>query len=185
MGPTCSCFVVRFVCLITAAGLLAATLYPADVHAVVEPENDVLWSVVACLQVMNVYDFAAKVAAVWQECSAVSEDVFQRIRPELSEDFNDNYRLAVRISQFEYQRLNPSVEQQLQVLGLPDPVVRQPAPRLGVCGVTSGAAVPLLQYPEAVSWAEGHVLSSSPVMLNALQVLPFWHHVAPLRMCRQ
>lgn len=125
------------------------------------------------MQVMNVYDFAAKVAAVWQECPVVTDGVFQRMRPELSEDFNENYKLAVRISQFEYHRLNPSVEQQLQVLGLPGPRVTQPAPSKGVCGITSGSEYPLLQYPEAVSWAEGHLLSSSSVMSNALQVLCF------------
>lgn len=122
---------------------------------------------------MNVYDFAAKVAAVRQECPVVTDDVFQRMRPELSEDFNENYRLAVRISQFEYHRLSPSVEQQLQVLGLPGPLVKQPAPRLGVCSVTSSAEYPLLQYPEALLWAEGNLLSSSPVMSNALQVRSF------------
>lgn len=119
---------------------------------------------------MNVYDVAAKVAAVRQECPAVTDDVFERMRLELSEDFTENYKLAVRISQFEYHRLNPGVEQQLQVLGLPSPKVTQPAPLQGVSKITPPAQYPMLQYSEATSWAEGHLLSSSPVMSNALQV---------------
>jgi hypothetical protein len=132
---------------------------------------------------MNVYDFVAKVAAVRQACPAVTEAVFQQLRQELSKDFNENYKLAVRISQFEYHRLNPSVEQQLQVLGLPGPKLNPEAPVLGVCEVVSGSEYPLLQYPEALSWAEEHLLISSPVVSNALQVLqslPSCHSSSPL-----
>lgn len=122
---------------------------------------------------MNVYDFAAKVAAVRQECPAVTDEVFQQICLELSEDFNENYKLAVRISQFEYHRMNPNVDQQLQVLGLPEPKLAPPAPSQGVCMITSASEYPLLQYSEALSWAEAHLLSSSPVMSHALQVRYF------------
>lgn len=123
------------------------------------------------IQVMNVYDFGSKVEAVMQECPSVTKSVFKRKREELAEDFNENYKLAVRISQFEYHRLNPSVEQQLQVLGLPPPKVSPAAPELGVWRVTAGSEPPLLQYPEALSWADENLLSSSPVLSHALQVL--------------
>jgi hypothetical protein len=123
-------------------------------------------------EVMEVYDFAAKLAAVRQECPKLSDTVFNRLAPELTEGFNENLRLAVRISQFNYHRLNPSVEQQLQVLGLPDAMRPSPASAKGVQSITPEDTTPLLSYSDALAWARSCILGSSSVIALALQVWP-------------
>lgn len=121
-------------------------------------------------EVLDVYDFAAKVAAVHEGCKGISIEVLSRLRAQLISDFYDSYCLGIRIGHLEYHRLNPAIEQQLNVLGLPRPKQKLLAPRKGVIDVTQELASPSVSFPDVRFWARSNLLLASAVLNKVLQV---------------
>lgn len=118
--------------------------------------------------VLDVYDFAAKVAAVHEGCRGITDQVLTHLQPELIRDFYDNYCLAIRIGHLEYHRLNPAIQQQLDVLGLPPAKPKQQAPQKGVHDVAdTSTSIP---FEEVVAWARRGLLVASPILNGVLQV---------------
>lgn len=121
-------------------------------------------------EVLDVYDFNAKVEAVYDGCRGVAEQVLDKLKAELVKEFYESYCLGIRIGHFEYHRLNVAIEQQLVVLGLPPPKHKRLVPHKGVIDVTEEHTVPSSPFSDVRTWARRELLMASPVLNAVLQV---------------
>lgn len=119
--------------------------------------------------VLDVYDFAAKVDAVYQGCRGISKHVLRQLQPELVKDFYDDYCLGIRIGHLEYHRLNPAIQQQLDVLGLPPAKIKKTAPQKGVYNVTDDSSSTKTAFENLCVWAQCDLLVASPILNAVLQ----------------